>query len=64
MSQHLSIGDKVKVIDPAETPSEWAEFIILSQDKNRFLLTTIDRLPTYEPFWVKAQQIFVTTPSS
>ncbi|WP_144875718.1 hypothetical protein, partial [Hyella patelloides] len=53
----LSLKDKVRVIDPDETPSECAVFQIASIENNRLALTTLDKQTTYEPFWVKRQDV-------
>ena len=57
MNQPIFIGNTVAIIDVDENPNEWATFTVVAQREDRFLLSTLDNKPTYEPLWVNARQI-------
>lgn len=58
LNHTFSINDFVCIIDPAEDSSEWAVFIIRDFFNNKYRLTPIDRIFSYDkPLWVKTKQI-------
>ena len=57
MNYPFSLGDTVRVIDPEETPSEWAIFLVSSVKNHRFCLSPLDHQHLYEPLWVHPYEI-------
>ena len=55
--QEFIIGDLVTVIDPEESPSEWATFCIIAKEIGHYRLKPPDK-GAYKPFWVVPQEIY------
>lgn len=57
LESRFSVGDTVRVIDPEESPLEWAIFIISYIENEYCLLTAPDGKKPLELFWVENEQI-------
>ena len=54
-------GQTVQVIDPEEITSEWATFIIIDKEADRYLLKPTNKSTYDEPLWVLPEEICPTT---
>ena len=58
---NFSVGNLVKIVDPAEHPSEWATFVITDIKSSRYSLAAKDKR-LCEPLWVASDEItFILT---
>ena len=57
---NFSVGNLVKIVDPAEHPSEWAIFVIANIESSRHSLTAKDKR-LCEPLWVTSDEIILAS---
>ena len=57
-SHSFNTGDFVRVVDPQESPSQWAKFRVISSSGALYQLVPVDRLFLYQnPLYVTASEI-------